>query len=199
MSQWTFALYPFYFQLSTATLAYPTMRRSVVRSLTLLLSTKSLPNPVHKKIRLFGNSSKIWWKKVIPVGVKLKVSAITILLCRNFIWNWDWVCRIMNAEAVWHHWTLFSGAHWRLFNNIKIQSFTTSIAPTDTSKSAKNFNKLSFNNTNLITCHSKTHHKVVGLLSAEVLGSQDADNDQEVAHHGQQDDGDEYQGLQHGK
>ena len=50
-----------------------------------------------------------------------------------------------------------------------------------------------------LTCHRQTDHEVIGLLSPQGLRPQDADNDQQVAHHGQQDDGDEYQSLQHGR
>lgn len=48
-----------------------------------------------------------------------------------------------------------------------------------------------------LTCHRQTDHEVVGLLSPQGLRPQDADNDQQVAHHGQQDDRDENQGLEH--
>ena len=75
------------------------------------------------------------------------------------------------------------------------------MAPIDTSKSEiSGFSGLIFtvklaNNTD--TCYSKADHKIVSLLPAEIVGSQDADDDQQVAHHGQEDDRDEYEGLQH--
>ena len=47
------------------------------------------------------------------------------------------------------------------------------------------------------TCYSKTDHKIISLLPAEIIGSQDADNNKEVSHHGEENDGDEYEGLKH--